>query len=89
MAVFLYIYGLMSPIAGIVADRSNRKWLIVGSLFVWSAVTYGMGMAHDYTTLLVLRAIMGFSKALYIPTALSLIADYHTEKIDRWPLGYI
>ncbi|WP_333626610.1 MFS transporter [Sphingobacterium siyangense] len=87
MAVFLYIYGIMSPIAGIVADRSNRKWLIVGSLFVWSAVTYGMGMAHDYTTLLVLRAIMGFSEALYIPTALSLIADYHTGKNRSLAIG--
>ena len=46
MAVFLYIYGLMSPIAGIVADRSNRKWLIVGSLFVWSAVTYGICLLY-------------------------------------------
>ena len=44
MGVFLLIYGLMSPIAGTLADRVNRKWLIVGSLFVWSAVTYGMGM---------------------------------------------
>ena len=87
MAVFLYIYGIMSPIAGIVADRSNRKWLIVGSLFVWSAVTYGMGMAHDYLTLLVLRAIMGLSEALYIPTALSLIADYHTGKNRSLAIG--
>ena len=43
MAVFLWIYGLMSPISGIIADRMNRKWLIVGSLFVWSAVTSLMG----------------------------------------------
>ena len=40
MAVFLWIYGLMSPFAGAIADRVNRKWLIVISLFVWSAVTY-------------------------------------------------
>lgn len=32
MAVFLWIYGLMSPMAGIIADRVSRKWLIVGSL---------------------------------------------------------
>ncbi|WP_343536552.1 MFS transporter [Sphingobacterium thalpophilum] len=87
MAIFLYIYGIMSPIAGIVADRGNRKWLIVGSLFVWSAVTYGMGMANDYPTLLILRAIMGFSEALYIPTALSLIADYHIGKNRSLAIG--
>ena len=29
MAVFLWIYGFMSPVAGMIADRLNRKWLIV------------------------------------------------------------
>lgn len=51
MAVFLWIYGFMSPVAGMIADRLNRKWLIVGSLFVWSAVTYGMGYAETFTQL--------------------------------------
>ena len=39
MAIFLWIYGFMSPVAGMIADKVNRKWLIVGSLFVWSGVT--------------------------------------------------
>ena len=49
MAVFLWIYGFMSPVAGMIADRLNRKWVIVGSLFVWSAVTFGMGYAETYS----------------------------------------
>lgn len=56
MAVFLWIYGLMSPMAGIIADRVSRKWLIVGSLFVWSAVTYGMGYADTFNQIYWLRA---------------------------------
>ena len=36
MAVFLCIYGLMSQVEGMIADKVSRKWLIVGSLFVWS-----------------------------------------------------
>lgn len=87
MAVFLYIYGFMSPVAGVVADRVNRKWLIVVSLFVWSAVTYGMGVAQNYNQLLVLRAIMGVSEALYIPAALAMIADYHTGKTRSLAIG--
>lgn len=51
MAVFLWIYGIVSPFAGVVADRVSRKWLVVGSLFVWSAVTYLMGYATDFTQL--------------------------------------
>lgn len=77
MAVFLWIYGLMSPVAGLIADRINRKWLIVGSLAVWSGVTLTMGYSTNFQTLYVLRAIMGVSEALYIPAALALIADYH------------
>jgi MFS family permease len=77
MAVFLWVYGLMSPVAGLIADRVNRKWLITGSLAVWSGVTLAMGFARDFETLYALRAVMGFSEALYIPAGLALIADYH------------
>lgn len=78
MAVFLWIYGLMSPISGIIADNLSRKKLIVGSLLVWSSVTYLMGLATTYDQVFWLRALMGLSEALYLPAGLSLIADYHT-----------
>ncbi len=87
MAIFLWIYALMSPISGIIADKMNRKWLIVGSLFVWSAVTYAMGLADSYNQLYWLRAIMGVSEALYIPAGLSLIADYHQKKTRSLAIG--
>ena len=87
MAVFLWIYGLMSPVAGIIGDRLNRKWLIVGSLFVWSGVTFAMGYTHDYGVLYALRAIMGVSEALYIPAGLSLIADYHQGSTRSLAVG--
>lgn len=87
MAVFLWIYGLMSPMAGIIADRVSRKWLIVGSLFVWSAVTYGMGYADTFNQIYWLRALMGVSEALYIPAGLSLIADWHQEKSRSLAVG--
>lgn len=80
MAIFLFIYAFMSPISGLIADRVNRKWMIVGSLFVWSGVTFSMGAATTFDQLYWLRAVMGVSEALYIPAALSLIADFHTSK---------
>ncbi|MEO5649699.1 MAG: MFS transporter [Ginsengibacter sp.] len=80
MGIFLWIYGFMSPVSGIIADKVNRKWLIIGSLFVWSAVTYGMGLANTFDQLYWLRAVMGVSEALYIPAGLSLIADFHDDK---------
>lgn len=87
MGIFLWIYGLMSPVAGIVADKINRKWLIVGSLLVWSGVTFGMGYATTFDQLYVLRAIMGISEALYLPAGLALIVDYHQKKTRSLAVG--
>jgi len=87
MGIFLLIYGLMSPMAGIIADRINRKWLIIGSLFVWSAVTYGMGYAHTFQQVYWLRALMGVSEALYLPTGLAMIADFHSSKTRSLAIG--
>lgn len=87
MAVFLWIYGLMSPLSGIIADRVNRKWLIVISLFVWSGVTYLMGHATTFHQIYWLRALMGVSEALYIPAGLSLIADFHSPKTRSLAIG--
>ena len=87
MAIFLWVYGAMSAFSGIIADRINRKWLIVGSLFVWSAVTFTMGFAQTFNQLYWLRAIMGFSEALYIPAGLAMIADYHNDKTRSLAIG--
>lgn len=87
MAIFLWIYGLVSPFAGAIADRVSRKWLIIASLGVWSAVTTLMSFCTNYNEIFWLRALMGVSEALYIPAALSLIADYHTGKSRSFAIG--
>jgi MFS family permease len=87
MAVFMWVYAICSPLGGAIADRLNRKWLIVASLGVWSAVTLLMGSAHDFPQLYWLRAAMGVSEALYIPAGLSLIADYHRGRTRSLAIG--
>lgn len=87
MAIFLWIYAFMSPISGIIADRLNRKWMIVGSLFIWSGVTLAMGYARTFDQLYILRAVMGLSEAFYMPAGLALIADYHQGKTRSIAIG--
>jgi MFS family permease len=76
-SLFLWIYGLLSPVAGFLADRFNRSRVIIGSLFVWSVVTWLTAHASTFEELLLTRALMGVSEACYIPAALALIVDYH------------
>ncbi len=87
MGIFLWIYAVVSPFAGTVADRMSRKWLIVGSLAVWSFVTLMMGYCTTFSQLKWLRGLMGVSEALYIPSSLSLIADYHSGKSRSLAVG--
>jgi predicted MFS family arabinose efflux permease len=76
-SVFLWVYAVLSPAAGYLADRFGRSRMIIGSLFVWSVVTWLTGHARTYHELLAARALMGISEACYIPAAVALIIDYH------------
>ncbi len=74
---FKWVYALLSPIGGYIADRFSRRYAIVASLFVWSAVTCGTGFVTTFNELVLARALMGISEAFYIPAALALITDFH------------
>ncbi len=87
MAIFLWVYAFCSPLGGVIADRLNRKWLIVASLGIWSAVTLLMGTVGGFQSLYLLRGIMGLSEAFYMPAALALIADYHPGSTRSFAVG--
>jgi MFS family permease len=76
-SVFLWIYGALSLVSGYVADRFGRRRVIIGSLLVWSLVTWLTGHVHTYGQMLAARALMGISEAFYIPAAVALVVDYH------------
>ncbi len=77
LGAFKWVYAVLSPVGGYVADRASKRHVIAGSLFVWSAVTWATGHVETYQQLLWARAIMGVSEAFYIPAALALIAELH------------
>lgn len=86
-SVFLWVYGLLSPVAGFLADRFSRSKVIIISLLVWSLVTWLTSQAVTFEQLLATRALMGISEACYIPAALALIMDYHPGKTKSLATG--
>ena len=77
LGCFKWTYAFLSPFGGFIADRFSKRYVIAGSLFVWSAVTWWTGHVTTFNELVAARALMGISEAFYIPCALALISEYH------------
>jgi len=86
-SVFLWTYGLLSPFAGFLADKFSRSKVVIGSLLVWSVVTWLTAYSRTFGQLLFTRVLMGVSEACYIPAALALISDYHRSSTRSLATG--
>ena len=71
-ALFYTLLGL--PIAWI-ADRWNRRNLIVVGVALWSVMTAGCGFAGSYATLFLARMGVGVGEAALSPAAYSMLSD--------------
>ena len=85
---FKWVYAILSPVGGYIADRFSRRYTICASLFVWSVVTSWTGHVKSYDELLLARSLMGVSEAFYIPAALALIANHHVGETRSRAVGF-
>lgn len=79
-AIFLWVYAFGCPLAGQIGDRFSKRLLVVLSLVIWSLVTVATGFAGTAVTMLGLRAAMGISESLFMPTAIALTANAHAPE---------
>ena len=80
LAFAIFYTTLSLPVARI-ADRGNRRLLIVASLLIWSAMTACSGLAAGFATLVFFRIGVAVGESGSIPASVSLIADsYPAER---------
>ena len=80
-----FAFALLYTFAGIpiarLADRGNRRNIIVIGLVVWSAMTVACGFARSFAQLALARVLVGIGEAAGSPPSHSMIADYFS--MDR------
>jgi len=69
-------YTLLGLPMGRIADRGNRRNLIVAGIFFWSLMTSLSSVARSFWSLFGARLGVGVGEATLGPSAFSLIADY-------------
>jgi len=72
---FALTFSLFGLLAGALADRFNRRWVIFMGVSVWSLATAACGLAQNFWHLLLARVGVGAGEAGLNPCATSMITD--------------
>jgi MFS transporter, Spinster family, sphingosine-1-phosphate transporter len=75
--MFILTMAFVSPIAGWLGDRHPRFRVAAAGVFVWSAATFGSGLAPTFAALVVARALIGVGEASYTVVTPSLLSDFY------------
>jgi MFS family permease len=73
---FAAIYAVAGIPFGRLADRFNRRNIIVFGVALWSVMTTLCGVVHSFSALFVGRFGVGIGEAALSPAAYSLLSDY-------------
>ena len=83
-SIFYSAFGL--PLA-YMADRFNRKRLIITALSLFSVMTYICGLAQNYWQLLLVRMGVGIGEAGTNPPSVAMISDMYPAEARATPLA--
>jgi len=77
-STLFFTLALMVPIAGYVADRFSKKWIITVSILFWSLATTFTGLARGIVGIVVFRSVAtAGGESFYAPAAYPLLAAFH------------
>tara|TARA_R110000868_G_scaffold407117_1_gene688236 strand:- start:1056 stop:2381 length:1326 start_codon:yes stop_codon:yes gene_type:complete len=81
---FALFYAILGIPIGRLADRKNRKIIIVAGVFLWSAMTAACGLARTFGMLFLARMGVGVGEATLSPSAYSILSDsFPPRKLAR------
>ena len=77
---FFLVYMITAPVFGVLADRFQRKRLIIGGALLWSAATLLTAVTYNFKELLVRHALVGIGEASFVAIAPAFLSDLFPEQ---------
>lgn len=69
------------------ADRWNRRWLILIAATMWNGLTAASAFAPNFTTLVLLRIGVALGEAALMPAAMSILGDLFDRRSRTRPIA--
>ena len=70
------VAALAAPLFGWAADRTDRRWVLMASVLLWSAATAAAGLAQSFTGLMWSAVAMALGEAALIPIAYAIVTNW-------------
>ncbi|WP_432199893.1 MFS transporter [Erythrobacter sp. W53] len=84
---FALFYAILAIPLAWIADRKNRKLVILFGLICWSGATFASGFATVFAVLFIARMLIGVGEATLSPAGFSMISDYFTKEKLPGPIS--
>ncbi len=92
MSAFLLSYGVSSMLLSGIGDAFNPTKLLIGMMATWCVLMLMMGMVSSYSSMMVLRILLGIAEGPLFPLAFAIIrhsfpAKHQARATMMWLLG--
>ena len=77
---FFLCYMVAAPVVGLLADRYQRRAIIIVGALVWSLATMLTAVTYSFDALLMRHALVGIGEATFVTIAPSFLADLFGEE---------
>ena len=88
-SIFSILFAIGCLFFGVISDRFGRKNVMVYGLICFSILTGAVGLADNFATLLILRALQGAAAATFSPVALTYIGIMYPDNKKVTTIGII
>lgn len=78
-SAFFFCYMFCAPVAGFLADRMARKYIMSVGAVLWSLATLLTAVTHSYQALLIRHTVVGIGEATFVTITPSFVADLFPE----------